>query len=377
MIKIFNYDSERLHGLDHLRAIAIILVMIFHFGQGTPSWLEPIKQIGWTGVDLFFVLSGYLIGFQLLKEYKQTSGINFKHFYLKRFFRIIPVYIATLILYYSLPNLREGSGLPPLWRFLTFTQNLGLDAQTQKSFSHAWSLCIEEQFYLLLPITIIIVFKSRIQGLTPYLIVGLIILGFILRIYNWNEFVQPHIDSGSRRQMFYGFIEKVYYPSYNRMDGLILGVGIASIFNFKPRIKDYLTKYGNIVLLIGLIVFMIAYQICDNLITYKAMIYGLPLISLAYGIIVIAAISPTCFLYKLKTKFTFIVATLSYAIYLTHKQLYHLVKHWIDRLGNESIQQWTFWICIIIAILGGLILHLVIEKPFLRLRNKILIKARP
>lgn len=377
MIKIFNYNPDRLHGLDHLRAIAIILVMIFHFGQGTPSWLEPVKQIGWTGVDLFFVLSGYLIGFQLLKEYKQTSGINFKHFYLKRFFRIIPVYIATLILYYSLPNLREGSGLPPLWRFLTFTQNLGLDAQTQKSFSHAWSLCIEEQFYLLLPITIIIVFKSRIQRLTPYLIIGLLIVGFILRIYNWNEYVQPYIDSGSRRQMFYGFIEKVYYPSYNRMDGLILGVGIASIFNFKPRIKDYLTKYGNIVLVIGLVVFMFAYQICDNLITYKAMIYGLPLISLAYGIIVIAAISPTCFLYKLKTKFTFIVATLSYAIYLTHKQLYHLVKLWIDRLGNESIQQWTFWICIIIAILGGLILHLAIEKPFLRLRNKILIKARP
>jgi len=51
MIKIFNYKSDRLHGLDHLRAIAILLVMVFHFGNGVPSWLEPVKQIGWTGGD--------------------------------------------------------------------------------------------------------------------------------------------------------------------------------------------------------------------------------------------------------------------------------------------------------------------------------------
>ena len=144
MIKIFDYKADRLHGLDHLRAIAIILVMIFHYGQGVPSWLEPVKQIGWTGVDLFFVLSGYLIGHQLLKEYKKTNKIDSKRFYLKRFFRIIPAYIAVLILYYSLSNFREGSGLPPLWKFLTFTQNFGLDAQAQNSFSHAWSLCIAE-----------------------------------------------------------------------------------------------------------------------------------------------------------------------------------------------------------------------------------------
>jgi peptidoglycan/LPS O-acetylase OafA/YrhL len=95
MLKIFNYKSDRLNGLDHLRAIAILLVMIFHFGRGVPSWLEPIQQIGWTGVDLFFVLSGYLIGFQLLKEYKNTGDLNFKRFYIKRFFRILPVYVAV------------------------------------------------------------------------------------------------------------------------------------------------------------------------------------------------------------------------------------------------------------------------------------------
>ena len=346
--------------------------MVFHYGRGIPSWLEPIKQIGWTGVDLFFVLSGYLIGFQLLKEYKDTSSIDFKQFYYKRFFRIIPAYIAVLILYFSIGNLREGSGLPPLWRFLTFTQNFGLDSQTQKSFSHAWSLCVEEQFYLLLPITIFFVFRSRIQKFTPFFIIILIGLGFFLRIYNWNEFVQPFIESGNRREMFKGFIEKVYYPSYNRMDGLIVGVTIAAIFSFKAKIKDYLTKYGNIVLLIGFGLFLFAYQMCESLITYKAMIFGLPLISLAYGVILIGAISPTSILYKIKSRISLVIATLSYAIYLTHKQLYQFVRTVITSIDNDFLQQNLFWICIVAAIVGGFILHIIIEKPFLRLRDKLL-----
>ena len=55
-IKIFDFQKERLNGLDHLRALAIMMVMVHHFGQGVPSWLQPVRNIGWTGVDLFFVL---------------------------------------------------------------------------------------------------------------------------------------------------------------------------------------------------------------------------------------------------------------------------------------------------------------------------------
>ena len=148
------------------------------------------------------------------------------------------------------------------------------------------------------------------------------------------------------------------------MDGLIMGVSIAVIFNFRPKIKEYLTERGNIILLSGIGLFIIAYNVCENFVSYNTSIFGFPLISLAYGLIVIAAVSPTCILYKFKTKFTLIIATLSYAIYLTHKQLYHLVKFWIERAGNENIEQWTFGICFVSAIAGGLFLHLIIEKPF-------------
>lgn len=374
MLSIFKYNTNRLHGLDHLRAIAIILVMIYHYhGTGVPSWLEPIKSIGWTGVDLFFVLSGYLIGFQLLKEYKETSAINFKQFYLKRFFRIIPAYLTMLIIYYLIGDLREGTGLPPLWKFLTFTQNYGLDYPTQKTFSHAWSLCVEEQFYLLLPISIILIFKTKLQKLTPYLLVGLIVVGILIRVSNWNEYVQPFVDSGNRRQMIVAFLEKIYYPTHNRMDGLLIGILVASIFNFKPRIKAYLTKYGNVVLIIGITLLILAYQICNSNL-YNSTIYGMPSVSIAHGIIVIAAISPTCILYKFKSIFSFVIATLSYALYLTHKQLYHSVKTVVTGIDNEFFQQHSFLICLIIAFIGGFLLHIMIEKPFLSLREKVLLQ---
>ena len=79
-MKLDNNKSERLHGLDHLRALAIVLVMFFHFGVEIPEILDPIRRIGWTGVDLFFVLSGYLIGYQLLNEIKQTHQLSFSTF---------------------------------------------------------------------------------------------------------------------------------------------------------------------------------------------------------------------------------------------------------------------------------------------------------
>ena len=372
MIKIFDFKSDRLHGLDHLRALAIVLVMIHHYRLEMPTWLEPVRNIGWTGVDLFFVLSGYLMGYQLLKEIKETNNISFKRFYLKRFFRIIPAYIVVLILYYSLQDYKEGSGMPPLWKFITFTQNFGLDVLHGKSFSHAWSLCIEEQFYLLLPITILIIFLLKIQKYAIYLIVGLMLIGFMLRLYNWYQHVQPFIDSGDDLKVQLGFLEKIYYPSYNRMDGLLFGVSIAAILNFKPKIMNYLSPYGNFVLLVGIGILTLAYITCNHFLSFSTAIYGYTLVSFAYGLIVLSALCPSCILYKVKSKTTFIIATLSYVIYLSHKQLFHLIKLGIVNIGIDPQSTWLLVICLIIAGLGGLVLHLAIEKPFLRIRNKVL-----
>ncbi len=86
-------------GLDLLRSIAIILVVGFHMQpKGTPRFLRPVEDLGWVGVDLFFVLSGYLIRSQLLRPYARSEGFSVRIFFLSRAFRILPAFLVLLSL---------------------------------------------------------------------------------------------------------------------------------------------------------------------------------------------------------------------------------------------------------------------------------------
>ncbi len=140
-------NHQKLYGLDHLRALAIVFVFLFHYfiiSGGQPEWLPDFAKFGWTGVDLFFVLSGFLISSQLFAQIKQGQNISFRQFFLKRFFRIVPAFLVTVGLYFCLPFFREKESLPPLWKFLTFTQNW---TESKKEISHACRF-VSRNFYL-------------------------------------------------------------------------------------------------------------------------------------------------------------------------------------------------------------------------------------
>jgi peptidoglycan/LPS O-acetylase OafA/YrhL len=101
-------DSPRSAGPDLLRAVAILLVMLWHLPRpATPEFLEGFKMYGWTGVDLFFVLSGYLIGTQLLAPLARGQRLSLRDFYLRRALRILPAFLAVLTLYVLFPSIRE------------------------------------------------------------------------------------------------------------------------------------------------------------------------------------------------------------------------------------------------------------------------------
>ncbi|MCW2120021.1 acyltransferase family protein [Flavobacterium sp. 7A] len=124
-----NKSDKIFYGLDHLRALAIFIVFFFHYfilSGGEPNWLPDYAGFGWTGVDLFFVLSGFLISSQLFLKIKQEKKISYKDFFLKRIFRIIPAYLTVVVIYFVFPVFREKESLPSIWKFLTFTQNFGL-----------------------------------------------------------------------------------------------------------------------------------------------------------------------------------------------------------------------------------------------------------
>ena len=156
-------NRERQPGLDLLRALAIIVVVVYHaalFGFKLPG---RVDRFDWIGVDLFFVLSGYLIGGQLLAPLARGQRIKLGRFFTRRALRIMPAYFVVLAIYFLLPPWREYSEMSqPLWKFLLSVQNIALHGGT--AFSHAWSLAVEDQFYLALPFLLLFLFGRPRAG---------------------------------------------------------------------------------------------------------------------------------------------------------------------------------------------------------------------
>jgi peptidoglycan/LPS O-acetylase OafA/YrhL len=367
-----EYSNKKIFGLDFLRAIAIILVFLWHYRRyGCPEWLTGIAKFGWTGVDLFFVLSGYLIGGQLFGKIANNQPISPYEFYFKRFFRIIPAYLVVLILYYCIPAFNERDSISPLWKFLTFTMNFGLDYQNAGAFSHAWSLCIEEQFYLLLPILILLLTKIKVENKAFIILLSLFIFGFIMRIYSWQTYVAPiYEDKESMGLIGNSYSKYVYYPTYNRLDGLLVGVAIALLFSFRPKTVEKIMAKANYLFGLGIIILTAAYFLSQDQFSFRTAVLSYPLVSIGYGFLVVAVLSTACFINKFNFKIFSFLATISYSVYLTHKQLNHIVQ---NILANHDINKnWALLICFFISIIGGLILHIIIEKPFLVLRGRLL-----
>ena len=367
---MYKNTQQKFYGLDHLRALAIVIVFLFHYfilSGGQPAWLPSIAKFGWTGVDLFFVLSGFLISSQLFAQIKQGQNISFQHFFLKRFFRIMPAFLVTVGVYFCIPLFREKESLPPLWKFITFTQNIGLNLKDFGTFSHAWSLCVEEHFYLILPLLLIFLQYAKLLKKSYWLLIALFVLGFAIRIYSFNHLYFPKMEDESGYMYWYKYI---YYPTYTRLDGLLIGVSIAGIYQFLPTVWRKISTYGNLFILCSLVVLTSAYFLCYDQMLYHASVFGFPLIAIGYGLMVVGAISPTSFLYKWNSKVTSCIAMLSYATYLTHKGVIHMTHLLLaDYKINDNL---LLILCIITCISFAYLLHLLVEKPFLTLRNRII-----
>lgn len=369
--KIMKENSERLYGLDHLRTVAIILVLLYHYRAFKhPGWIDSIGRFGWTGVDLFFVLSGFLISSQLFKENECNRKISLKTFYIKRFFRIFPAYFFTVFLYFTFPFFREREALSPIWKFVTFTQNYGLDVISRGTFSHAWSLCIEEQFYLILPLLLLILIPTRLFRYFVVFIIAVIGFSMTARVIAWNEFI---IGTDTASPDFWKlWYMKIYYPTHTRLDGLGIGVLTGYLMQYSSGFKKTVEANGNRLFFLGIVLLGISFWVCNEQASKTASIFGFTLVAVSFGFILMAAVSPSSFLYRTKSYITAQLAALSYAVYLSHKGIIHLVQEGFDYFKLETSDNISLIVCLFTCILGGVFYRFVIEKPFSVLKTKAL-----
>ena len=360
-------SNKRLPGLDTLRALAIIVVMPFHLDGLLPDIVSPIERFGWMGVDLFFVLSGYLIGSQLLKPVCDGDRISLLDFYRKRAYRILPVYLVVLALYELWPLWREAPGISPLWQFLTFTENFFIDYSVNHAFSHVWSLCVEEHFYLLLPVIVLVLSRRAAAWKTFVVLAFFVALGVAIRSYEYFHVLLPmgrNTDGFGVR-----YIERIYYPTYTRLDGLLAGVALALMRTFRPGWWSALLQRANWLLAGGVALMACTLWIFADRLGPVGTVIGFPLMAIAMALLVMAAADRRSWFGRVRVPGAKPVATLAYSLYLTHKEIAHLDELWLPKVMDA--RDWRS-VCVLVvsclAVAG--LFYLAIERPFLALRDR-------
>ncbi len=346
--------------------------MMFHLNDNMPDRLQPVGRFGWIGVDLFFVLSGYLIASQLFRAAQQGSAPTFAAFYRKRAFRILPAFGIVLALYLCVPSWREAPGMSPWWSFVTFTENLIVDYKRNHAFSHVWSLCVEEHFYLLFPLLTTFLLRRGAAWKTVGVLALLVAVGMASRAFVCFHILRPlGPDSDDFGHVY---TEKIYYPTYTRLDGLLAGVSLALIRAFRPGWWSALEQRGHTLLAAGLLLAGAAmWSLADHTAAVMGfaaagVVVGYPLLALGLALITASALSRNGLLSRLRVPGAELLATLAYSLYLTHKEVVHLVQDLAPRTTGRPMVALPLYALACLATAGAL--YLCVERPFLQLRDR-------
>ena len=370
--------------LDGLRGIAILLVLARHAAGPIAGAQESIFKIGswdiatpmlngWIGVDLFFVLSGFLISHHLLKHWpNQLSGGFLFRYWSKRIFRTFPAYFAVLFLiafagfpYYSFQTADFSSELG--WHIVFMQDYLG------SNFMPAfWSLGVEEKFYLLCPFAMLFLLKSPNEATRYRRLALLVLFPLFLRAVTL-------IARGPLINSYNEFFWTVRTPAHLALDGLWMGIFCAMLFHSRRDLLRHSRKHRNILLGAGIAlasILLLGAPIFEA--GWWTVIFVLFLIPLAFAAIVFAVINgetfATRFLRSLLLRF---FSNISYSLYLTHMLCIPAALHLTQLVpGFQSApalaRLLTFVpVFLVLSIGTALLLHYLVEKPFLLLKSRI------
>ncbi len=383
--------KKRIIGLDLLRSIAIFLVMWQHstailnpflqipvFGKYFGKMLATTQSFGDLGVELFFVLSGFLIGTILIKIYLKAKHFGFgelQNFWVRRWLRTIPNYFLVLTLAIFIWHIRLKVGISwSMASYYFFIQNF---FQPQHVFfPDAWSLAIEEWFYLTLPVCIFI--SSRIfrnydkRKLLFKVFVAYLLIFLCIRFF--NAFNPGH--NMSERD--------IRITTFLRLDAVMYGVLIGYYMYFKPQ---KLLKYKNTLLglgIAGVVVTVLVLYIGSHpaFMLYEKNRYfrffvnssEFTLLPLFFSLCLPFASSIGEFRSKLFNKTVVMGSKISYSVYLINLSI--LYVPFISKIPNESILSSVFiYILFWVAVPGlSYFLYTYFEHPIMSYRDKIFVE---
>jgi peptidoglycan/LPS O-acetylase OafA/YrhL len=365
-------QSGRIIQLDFLRGIAILLVLGRHpvVNPRAAGHMYPLAglrgRFGWTGVDLFFALSGFLVGGLLFRELIVSSKLDVVRFIVRRGFKIWPGYFVFLVFLL----LTAGTRADPSTSATDFLPNfLHVQNYLLTPSEHTWSLAVEEHFYLALPLTLLWLthIDSAIRLRTMVGITGLLLAScLVLRL----GACRPGFD-----------FSHILYPTHLRIDSLFVGVTVSYLYHSWPALVERLRNHRSLLLLIGFLLISPAAAVAVEHSTFM-LTFGLTMLSVGYGLIVIAlATMPhqenRSGIFYLPIRVVTWIGFYSYTTYLWHINIAAIPVNSLLHHGLLAFAipeaRWFIATLVYVAVAttAGFLLSRLVEMPMLRLRDRV------
>lgn len=358
-----NPVTNRLAQLDFLRAVAVFLVIGNHSAICPPETSEIFNKItsvwyrgGWTGVDLFFVLSGFLIAGLLFNEYKKRGAIDIKRFLVRRGFKIYPAFWFLILVTLAVNTLNGEE----IYRGGFLSELLFIQNYHPGIWNHTWSLAVEEHFYIFLGFLFLALLAiGRKTGANTFdsipKIFWLIAVVCLALRYSTN--------------IYFGFDYAINIEqTHLRIDSLFSGVFLSYLWNFRGLAEsDFLRKHKLLIGLAGALCFVPAFVFELND-TFWLETFGLTMLYLGGGLLLLALLVSNFGDSRILNGFAEI-GKYSYSIYL-----WNLPTHfWLAKYTDLAHSNWfLYWL---IYLSGTFLLGIgtakLVEYPVLRLRDKI------
>lgn len=365
--------GRRIIQLDVLRGLAILIVLMHHspLAFDSAGVLRPVALklvwFGWSGVDLFFVLSGFLIGGLLFEEIRRTGRVNVRRFLVRRGFKIWPSYFCLLAASAAMYGYAHHSAREVLWAYLPNLLHLQNYLGMPPGAGHTWSLAVEEHFYIVLPLLLFL--AKTPWALKPRWFAGLGV-GFLLSVLA--------VRALSTRQ------GGLWFPqlgqTHLRLDALLCGVLLAYMRQSNGELFARIGRHWVLLLVLSAVLILPAWYEGRN--QYSLKTIGLTMTYLSYACLLVAFVNAGPagsmlgrVLASPPARVLAWIGTLSYGMYLWHFQFGNVVTSRVLALipSSEGATHWVIGTIIYIssAILLGLLSTFLIERPMLALREKL------
>ena len=350
--------SRRVAALDILRLVAVVLVLGRHQWQSaseapTSGFLAAWFRIGWIGVDLFFVLSGFLISGLLFLEYRSAGELKLARFFLRRGLKIYPAFWAML--FASVLGLVLAG--KPVRGLAIASELLFVQNYTQGIWEHTWSLAVEEHFYLLLPLFLMILYQvtpgpDRFRHLPA---AWLAIAGLSLALRAGAVFAGRETA-------------QVIYPSHLRLDSLAFGVLLAHFVHHRPAmLYEVFQKRWAPAVLLAVAAICLVPVAALSLESPIVLTIGLTALYIASGSILLVGLYWAPFVRLSESRLGTVLAYLgaqSYSIYLWHMPVHSVVA------SGELSPRVELFVYLLGSVGFGVLMAAAIEQPILRMRDR-------